>query len=287
MAWQPYAQENSSDVYSKQILKLFPDSKSGKLRLYSGEVVGLSVTLEGMERYRIHYPEDNDRKEEEVGNVLPWLVTQSGQIFLEARSAIDPAGLTREEYIVYSMLATKPDNGHLRNWGKELCAADPHYADFESFTPKYQSSDAAGPSTAPGSGRTLNPAGLPAGTVSSKLNRPQNKKGLLHEKRRLDNIAAQAEIATEKSQRRHERGYAKKRKPRNRRVKALEVGSRCNISLRSRTNRTTAVQSKVWEKETYVVTSLAEHKIFLRLEGGETSVSCLREDVLPIFTPAF
>ncbi|KAK9816275.1 hypothetical protein WJX74_010078 [Apatococcus lobatus] len=102
MAWQPYAQENSSDAeipqgpewYSKQILKLFPDSRSGKLRLYSGEVVGLSVTLEGMERYRIHYPKDNDREEEEVGNVLPWLVTQSGQIFLEARSAIDPAGLT-------------------------------------------------------------------------------------------------------------------------------------------------------------------------------------------------
>ncbi|KAK9840360.1 hypothetical protein WJX74_008290 [Apatococcus lobatus] len=166
-----------------------------------------------MERYRIHYPEDNDREEEEVGNVLPWLVTQSGQIFLEARSAIDPAGLTREEHIVYSLLATKPDNGHLRNWGKELCAADPHYADFESFTPKHQSSDAAGPSTAPGSGTTLDPAGLPAGTVSSKLTRPKNKKGLLHEKRRMDNIAAQAEIATEKSQRRHERGYAKKRKP--------------------------------------------------------------------------
>lgn len=106
------------------------------------------------------------------------------------------------------------------------------------------------------------------------------------DRQRLAQIAGKAKATTEKSQRRQEKAYAAKRKPRNRRVGPLAVGSRCRVSLRSRTNRNTPVQTKVWERAFYTVTQLGAHKITLQQEGRETTVECLREDVLPTFTPA-
>ena len=81
MAWQPYVLPTTKEDgipqgpewYGKRICKIFPEPKTQQLRLYEGTGVGLSVTADGMERYQVHYPQDNDREEEEVATYcLGW-----------------------------------------------------------------------------------------------------------------------------------------------------------------------------------------------------------------------
>ena len=209
-------------------------------------------------------------------------MTESGQTYLELRSAMDPAGWTREEFMILALCGTMPESGHLRQWAKKLCAADPHYADFESRDPPLRSNNEAGPSS------QVVPI-VPAVSDTLTDRKRQRKQALVKdaELKRLEAISVKGKARIEQSQRGHERGYAQKRRGRNRRVEVLTVGIRCTIYLHTRSNRNTPVQAKLWEKPYYTVVAIGEHKITVRMEEDNESdrtVACSPEDVLPVYT---
>ena len=280
IAWQKYTDPSQPSKfpqgigwYRKKILKPFCNPITKRLQLYAGEVTQLIVTPEGQERYHTVY-EDKDWDDLEVGNLLPWYVYANGFTHLEDTSGVDPQGLPRIEHILLTML-TFPA-GHLVEMAKRLTEQDPSYARLLTVTPTFRS-PASALDTARHLGYSSQISTPPAGSRAHLL--------VAKEKQRLESIAAQGKKVTARAQAKQERGYANRRKPRNRRVEKLKVGANCKISKRTRASRS-LLQAKTWEVETYEIVEIkaGSIKVRMRSDPDNTIITCLKEDVLPIFT---
>ena len=282
IAWQPYVQPAAESGlpqgpqwYGKKVEKLFRDPVTGKLKLFTGYVDRLTITPEGQERLHTTY-EDNDEDNEEVGNVLPWLIYPSGLTHLEETSRVDPTRTSsRIEHLLLTML-TYP-TGQVSTLAKALIQEDPTYQPLLLVVPVLRSKGAAlevrqhlpaAPSAEP-----------PQATV-------YDKRLQAHDKARLEEIDKRGKLRTARAQAKQSRAYAERKRPRNKRVERLAVEAHCKISKRKRASRS-AIQAKTWEPELYQVLEIGPGsiKVFRRGDPERAVLTCLKEDVMPVFTP--
>ena len=102
-------------------------------------------------------------------------------------------------------------------------------------------------------------------------------KETLHDKGKANIIRAQAKQV---------KGYAQRKKPRNRRAEAFEVGGHCRIRKKGPTARTRG-GLQPWSTDLWRVERITDHVVTVRsVESSGVHLDVGRDDVLPVIAPS-
>ena len=246
----PYGIPQGLDWYGKKVAKLFLNPSTGRLQIYRGIVDYLTISAEGQGCLHLTY-EDGMEEIAEVENMLPWLLYPTGWTHLEETSGLDPNGLDRREFILFTML-TYPD-GYLSNTAKLLIDQDPAYGYLLYPKPRFRSTADLFDTGQPKPKLTDGPPGR---------------------------IISKGKAFPDPPYFRFYREYARRRRPPDWTAGKLLVGALCKVSNKTRTSRWDK-QIKAWEPETYRVGDMDPTTIFLHKQddpGGP---------LFPYVTPKF
>ncbi|KAK9832470.1 hypothetical protein WJX74_007288 [Apatococcus lobatus] len=250
-----------------KVEKLFCTSKE-KLAMYPGSVTEVTITGLGMGRLRIVY-DDGDCEVVDIPNAIPWILLSPDNTWLETHGLVDRGDLPREAHVYLCMLES---TGRLREEAKEIQKKAPRFVAKEASSFQY---------------KTVSPGGLPAPMVDSGPMSTQEGYGatLQEEKLRMDKTSDLAHLKIQRAQAVQAKAYSTRKRPRNKRVEALEVGAHCRISPTVPPGSRGKTRLK-WSDQVYRITSHGRGRVQVAaLDDPADTHDKLAQNVLPIATP--
>ena len=274
-AWMQYVKPAEEELKVPQgegwrgqkVQKLFSQPATGSMTIYSGEVTDFLVTRVGQERVHIVY-EDGDNETCEASNAIPWTILEPGVTWLEARSRIEKEGLERIAHMYLSMLDTP---GSLRADAQALALKD------DRFVRKYASSFRYKAQPTPAE-LEADPDPGPAGATDTEalqeieeIQADQENMGQLEARGTERNALSQAQMA---------QSYANRKKPRNKRVEPMEIGSPCRICPPTDPN-TRGKGKIIWSQDLFRIKSVERGRVLVERADNPAIITRLAASLRP------
>ena len=279
-AWMRYVEPSEENLRLPQgegwigwkVEKLFSHPTTGSMTIYSGVVTDFQVTRVGQERVSITY-EDGDNETCEPSMALPWILLEHTVTWLEKFSSIELEGLERVAHMYLSMLEIP---GSLRSDAQALALKDPRFVREHASSFRYKANPTPAEQEAdpdPGPSTALDNEAL---REMEEIQADKENMAKLELEGMERNAVSQAQMA---------QSYANRRKPRNKRVEPMEVGSFCRICPPIDPNA--RGKSKiVWSQDLFRIRSMGRGRVLVEKADDPTDVQdLLPHCVLPVAPP--
>ena len=281
LAWMPYvdpemlhtALPQGVEWVGQWVEKLFYHQQSHSLKLYQGKVESWTRTDMGQERLKILYS-DGDSETQEVGNVLPRWMISLGRTWIESHSTIEPQDMPRVDHVLFSLLVQPP--GNLLNYGLTLIKCNASFNWYKTALPAKRVRP----------GPFLRESAYPHEVVQPSPEDLEQTRLTLEDHAGMETLHDQGKANITRAQAKQVKGYAQRKKPRNRRAEAFEVGGHCRIRKKGPTARTRG-GLQPWSTDLWKVERITDHVVTVRsVENSGVHMDVGRDDVLPVIAPS-
>ena len=196
-----------------------------------------------------------------------------GRTWIESHSTIEPQDMPRVDHVLFSLLAQPP--GNLLNYGLTLIKCDASFNWYKTALPAKRVRP----------GPFLRESAYPHEVLQPDPEDLEQTRRTQEDHAGMETLHEKGKANILRAQDKQTKGYAQRKKPRNRRVEAFEVGSHCRIRKKGPTSRTRGGLLP-WSTALWIVEHITDHNVTVRsVESAGVKLDLGRDDILPVVAP--
>ena len=206
--------------------------------------------------------------------MLPWWMISLGRTWIESHSTIEPQDMPRVDHVLFSLLAQPP--GNLLNYGLTLIKCNASFNWYKTALPAKRVRP----------GPFLRESAYPHEVVQPSPEDLEQTRLTQEDHAGMETLHDKGKANITRAQAKQVKGYAQRKKPRNRRAEAFEVGGHCRIRKKGPTARTRG-GLQPWSTDLWRVERITDHVVTVRsVENSGVHLDVGRDDVLPVIAPS-